>query len=396
MLSYLGNPGLRVAKCDLKPTPSGSAARKQVQLCLDLGQRAFGPSRCTGCGMLYTKGQPDDERTHRDFHQAVSLGFKFQGWAHERVVLDEGARGRLLMVLGTDSAAQVKKAAEVCAHVEQALGLASGWLLPTFGSSSSLPASRGAAAAAPAAPGGGGTEVVFLYVTPSKRVTAVLVVERLSRAQQRVSAAPPAGGSSVRGISCSAAAAVAAAAGAGASNSGAAEGAATGHTQEPRCGAALAGRDLSTVEEVVCDGRGQPGSNGGLPPTSTGRPEAEAGNEPARASGGVAPQSRGGQQPVGGGSGSAAGDRGGSASASGSGGPFPLEPPVAGVRGVWVSQEVRRSGLATRMVSTARRTLVHGYVVPRQRLAFAAQQSDAGRAWAEAYCGGAGSVVCYY
>ena len=38
------------------------------QLFLDLGQKNFGHCKCPTCGLLYAKGEPEDERTHAKFH----------------------------------------------------------------------------------------------------------------------------------------------------------------------------------------------------------------------------------------------------------------------------------------------------------------------------------------
>ena len=48
----------------------GAAPSKLLrQSYLDLGQSNFGPTRCPTCGLLYTVGEPTDERTHREFHK---------------------------------------------------------------------------------------------------------------------------------------------------------------------------------------------------------------------------------------------------------------------------------------------------------------------------------------
>ncbi|GLC45779.1 hypothetical protein PLESTM_001779000 [Pleodorina starrii] len=96
---------------------------------LDLGQRNFGFATCAVCGMMYGKGLPEEERLHDQFHNAHTAAFKFQGWASERVVLREGARGRLLCVIPSDPKPQQRKAGELCGQLEKALGLPQGYLL---------------------------------------------------------------------------------------------------------------------------------------------------------------------------------------------------------------------------------------------------------------------------
>lgn len=41
-------------------------------------QRNFGASRCSVCGMVYTKGHEEDEKLHKAYHQGAVQGFKFQ------------------------------------------------------------------------------------------------------------------------------------------------------------------------------------------------------------------------------------------------------------------------------------------------------------------------------
>jgi hypothetical protein len=39
------------------------------QVYLDLGQSNFGHTKCPVCGLLYTVGEPSDEKTHKQFHR---------------------------------------------------------------------------------------------------------------------------------------------------------------------------------------------------------------------------------------------------------------------------------------------------------------------------------------
>lgn len=41
-------------------------------------QRNFGASRCSVCGMVYSKGHEEDEKLHKAYHQGAVQGFKFQ------------------------------------------------------------------------------------------------------------------------------------------------------------------------------------------------------------------------------------------------------------------------------------------------------------------------------
>ena len=57
-----------------------------------------------------------------------------------------------------------------------------------------------------------------------------------------------------------------------------------------------------------------------------------------------------------------------------------------GVRLIWVSIGARRQGLATRLLDWARARFMQGYVVPRHELAFT-QPTEQGRAFIEAFTG---------
>jgi N-acetyltransferase len=35
---------------------------------IDFGQKAFGPSQCKDCGIIYHIGDPDDENAHLNYH----------------------------------------------------------------------------------------------------------------------------------------------------------------------------------------------------------------------------------------------------------------------------------------------------------------------------------------
>eukprot|EP00475_Leptophrys_vorax_P006081 TRINITY_DN13726_c0_g2_i1.p1 TRINITY_DN13726_c0_g2~~TRINITY_DN13726_c0_g2_i1.p1 ORF type:complete len:267 (+),score=52.03 TRINITY_DN13726_c0_g2_i1:160-960(+) len=57
-----------------------------VQLCLDLGQKNFGPNICSDCGMTYTSGVEEDDQQHKQFHSRTMEGILFRGWKNENVV----------------------------------------------------------------------------------------------------------------------------------------------------------------------------------------------------------------------------------------------------------------------------------------------------------------------
>lgn len=75
---------------------------------------------------------------------------------------------------------------------------------------------------------------------------------------------------------------------------------------------------------------------------------------------------------------------------------------VLGVRMIWVHGTQRRAGLATRLLDTARSTLVYGYIYPVHAIAFT-QCTEEGFSFAKKYCSvntpttvdGDGAILCY-
>ena len=72
-----GDPGgePKRARSEIPMRDGSSKANAQAapptgmkQLFLDLGQKNFGHCKCPTCGLLYAKGEPEDERTHAKFH----------------------------------------------------------------------------------------------------------------------------------------------------------------------------------------------------------------------------------------------------------------------------------------------------------------------------------------
>ncbi|QDZ17940.1 hypothetical protein A3770_01p04580 [Chloropicon primus] len=72
-----------------EPRPGGPVPTKLRQAYLDLGQSNFGPVKCPTCGLLYTIGEPTDERTHRQFHKKF-LSSRGQGGWKEGEAMAEG------------------------------------------------------------------------------------------------------------------------------------------------------------------------------------------------------------------------------------------------------------------------------------------------------------------
>mmetsp|Transcript_4587 Transcript_4587/g.13483 ORF Transcript_4587/g.13483 Transcript_4587/m.13483 type:complete len:449 (+) Transcript_4587:3147-4493(+) len=439
MLSFISHGNLPGANNPCRPWSSvpHASKKRQRQLCLDLGQKAFGPTPCPSCGMVYNKGEPEDEKQHRVFHQRCSNSLKFpvraataeqggvlhamtacmsdcmqssrprlvygcrthtrkrcgfvgvaeelhrirlhtcrgdrcgtelsqqsclvrppgffpcsvllhrswlplprptqcssfplfihvavsQGWAHERIILYESLQGRFLKVVDTDPVTHVKKATEVGTFVEQSLGLAEGWLLPTFGRSSPS------------------QEVVFMYISPQHRVIGMLVLEYIARSSTLATIEPNYTSQAILPAESD-----------------------VGRNPPSTC---LRGSG-------VLEPCGQPSWFGCSDIVSICQADMETGCMKAL---------QADAQKTHHSSSASLSDTKDSASAS----------PICGVRAMWVSMESRRTKLASRMLTIARQHMIHGYTVPRQRLAFA-QVNDAGRAFAEAYMAGILSLHFY-
>ena len=126
---------------------------KTKQLFLDLGQKSFGHVTCATCGLLYAKGEREDERTHAAYHaahveaegsapsDAVSknaarrLGGKFgiacpRRWGFESAAWHSPDGSEWVVVCGRrDHAKRRAVARTIAAHVERALGMRAGWAL---------------------------------------------------------------------------------------------------------------------------------------------------------------------------------------------------------------------------------------------------------------------------
>lgn len=121
-------------------TPSGptmtlksqsSAAKEQTrrrkdkqdndQLIIDAGQKQFGATTCSSCGMIYSADNPEDHFQHTQFHQRFLDSIKYVGWKKERVVA-EFWDGKILLVMPDDPKYAVKKAEEVRLIADNELG----------------------------------------------------------------------------------------------------------------------------------------------------------------------------------------------------------------------------------------------------------------------------------
>lgn len=111
------------------PTPAAkerSVRRKKEkqdddQLIIDAGQKQFGATTCSSCGMVYSADNPEDHFQHTQFHQGFLNSIKFVGWKKERVVA-EFWDGKILQVLPDDPKYAVKKAEDVRRVADNELG----------------------------------------------------------------------------------------------------------------------------------------------------------------------------------------------------------------------------------------------------------------------------------
>ncbi|XP_037541120.1 N-acetyltransferase ESCO2 [Nematolebias whitei] len=91
------------------------------QLIIDAGQKQFGATVCSSCGMIYSADNPEDNFQHTQFHQRFIDSIKFVGWKKERVVA-EFWDGKILLVLPDDAKYATKKAEDVRQVVDSELG----------------------------------------------------------------------------------------------------------------------------------------------------------------------------------------------------------------------------------------------------------------------------------
>uniref|UniRef100_A0A3P8SQC6 Establishment of sister chromatid cohesion N-acetyltransferase 2 n=1 Tax=Amphiprion percula TaxID=161767 RepID=A0A3P8SQC6_AMPPE len=112
-------------------TPSAAAKERSVrrrkekqdddQLIIDAGQKQFGATTCSSCGMIYSADNPEDNFQHTQFHQRFLDSIKFVGWKKERVVA-EFWDGKILLVLPDDPKYAIKKAEDVRCVADSELG----------------------------------------------------------------------------------------------------------------------------------------------------------------------------------------------------------------------------------------------------------------------------------
>ncbi|XP_076873945.1 N-acetyltransferase ESCO2 [Brachyhypopomus gauderio] len=127
------------------------------QLIIDAGQKQFGATTCSSCGMLYSADSPEDNFQHTQFHQRFLDTIKFVGWKKERVV-GEFWDGKIILVLPDDPKYATKKAEDVRRIADSELGF----------QQVSLSSSN--------------TAKTFLFINSDKMVVGCLVAEPIRQA----------------------------------------------------------------------------------------------------------------------------------------------------------------------------------------------------------------------
>ncbi|KAK7243389.1 hypothetical protein RIF29_38184 [Crotalaria pallida] len=102
--------------------------RSYAQFHLECGQYDFLLRACSTCGVKFTPGDAEDEKSHKDFHKCYTQGVQFRGWTSERVVPMPSVKGsRIILVLHTDPSAHRNKVEDVVKMME--IALESGWIV---------------------------------------------------------------------------------------------------------------------------------------------------------------------------------------------------------------------------------------------------------------------------
>lgn len=114
--------------------PEKIPGQKRVfgQYFLELGQSDFYLSTCTVCGLRYSRGDEEDEKTHKSFHRSHLQGVQFKGWQNERILNFLDGDDRIILVLNDDPSQHQHKVKEVVTVMEKEMGLTNAWLLHKF------------------------------------------------------------------------------------------------------------------------------------------------------------------------------------------------------------------------------------------------------------------------
>ncbi|TVU15367.1 hypothetical protein EJB05_38885, partial [Eragrostis curvula] len=119
-----------------KPGPKNSSGgelrskkRTYAQFHLELGQSDFLLHTCSVCGMMYARGNEDDEKVHKAYHKSYFEGVPFKGWRNETVIAKSEGGDRVILVTDENSRMRNSKVQEVIQVMEKELGFSEGQLL---------------------------------------------------------------------------------------------------------------------------------------------------------------------------------------------------------------------------------------------------------------------------
>ncbi|GFO44190.1 N-acetyltransferase esco1 [Plakobranchus ocellatus] len=95
----------------------------QAQMILDAGQKKFGATQCSVCGMVYCHADPEDEAAHSKFHRRLLNALKYPKWKSARVIQEYPEElGKMILVLAEDAKYIKKKVEEVNQIMARELG----------------------------------------------------------------------------------------------------------------------------------------------------------------------------------------------------------------------------------------------------------------------------------
>lgn len=107
--------------------------KKRTQMCLDLGQSTMRHETCAKCGLVYAKGEPDDEKTHAQYHakflaNADGCGAITLKPGDGQSMVWESDDGDVRCVRLDASKANTGAIERVCKKVERELSLPENWI----------------------------------------------------------------------------------------------------------------------------------------------------------------------------------------------------------------------------------------------------------------------------
>ncbi|KAJ1686227.1 hypothetical protein LUZ63_017617 [Rhynchospora breviuscula] len=104
--------------------------RSYAQYHLELGQSDFILHHCAVCGMMYSRGDNDDEKAHKLYHKEYNEGIAFKRWKNEKVVARFcDNNDRVVLVEDSDLSSHKQKVSQVIITMEKELGFDKGQLL---------------------------------------------------------------------------------------------------------------------------------------------------------------------------------------------------------------------------------------------------------------------------